>query len=304
MKYIIKLVLLSFLFICGKAYANGLSDNLLDPSKCWSVLEDKDQPPIVKYKKSTWYRIGEDSILNNISYKKILKSQDEDQNTWKTDCLMREEESKIFMKEQWMDSEVLLYDFGLKEGEYTEYSDGARTLRTYIDEIKDTLINGTIRKIFLTSVTEPNYNWGAVSETWIEGLGSLLGLKRESSRFSTGSYSDWTLLCVSEEDEEVYHSLDFEKCYYHIIDYDYSSIEEKEVHSFKVYLGPEKGMFVISSDHSFQNLPVKIYNITGECVWSSSFNSGDMLIDLRSRNRGTYILNIGNGLKTHKIIVN
>ena len=159
------------------------------------------------------YKVEGDSIVEEKSYKKIFKAEDRAQKNWEFDCLMREEGKKVYILQQ-SRPEYLLYDFGLTIDESMEAFDGNLNTHSYIDEIEDTIINGVNRKIYSISMSSEDTQKFPSDEKWIEGIGSTYGLKRHPCMFYTGCYASTTLLCVAQDGKEIYHSPEFEECYY------------------------------------------------------------------------------------------
>ena len=202
--------------------------DLLDSKNTWSVLmyeghyyEPGLPPPGVTVYLSTWYKVGEDSIKEGKVYKQILKSQDINQEQWEFDCLMRKEGDKIYRDEPGRKAEYLLYDFGMNIGDtiVEQRSDNRDyPIASVLESIRDTVIGGTSRKLY-SFVRFPVYDpdWTG-TETWIEGIGSLRGLYRQSLDFLTGSDAVWSLLCFSHGNELVYHDPAYDECYYNTFD--------------------------------------------------------------------------------------
>ena len=81
---------------------------------------------------------------------------------------MREENKKVYVQYKFSNQEVLLYDFGLKEGERFTSSDGQEYVFTSEDYVE--YDNKELRRMELVNVNDSrdiNY--------WIEGIGALAG---------------------------------------------------------------------------------------------------------------------------------
>lgn len=180
------------------------ANNFLTVDKTWTVLQKIDETLTSPAEELiTYYKVGSDSSVNDIIYKQIHRS--EDNANWELDCLMREEADKVYIREKDADFESVLYDFGLEVNEHTDYDDGSITLRSRLTAVEDTIISGQVRKIYSIDASSDSFGEVVVpGERWVEGIGSLYGLKRQSCRFSTGCYSTFSLLQVSANGEIFY----------------------------------------------------------------------------------------------------
>jgi hypothetical protein len=162
-----------------------------------------------------YFKVGEDSLINGLIYKKILATDDADMQNWKYRALLREEGSKIFIKNQ-DEAEDLLYDFGLQEKESFTHYKGGVPIVDVLESIRDTIIGEVERKVYVFSkhpASDPD--WTA-EEIWIEGIGSLLrGLLRTDGAFFAGASNNVALTCLFQNGELIYHNPEFERCYYY-----------------------------------------------------------------------------------------
>ena len=231
--------------------------------------------------------------------KKILKTEDAEQRNWEFDCLMREERSKIYILQQ-SKPEYLLYDFGLAAGESMEAFDGYIPLNSYVDEIEDVVINGVDRKVYSISMSSGETQ-RFPAEKWILGIGSTAGLKRQSCQFYTGCNVYSTLLCVTQDGKEIYHSPDFAECYYRVFDV---GIQEVSADLIDVYPNPNNGVFIIKVSQWNEPMPINIYSVSGEWLYSDYLMSSETTIALPlTFKQGFYLLEIGKEQKEYKKIL-
>jgi len=249
---------------------------LLDTNNMWSVLEIDDRPAGFPgkqpYKISHWLKPGNDTILNGKTYKIVLYSTDEHHSTWENSGLfMREEEGKVYWcdQDELREDETLLYDFNLQEGEsisrylnsYLDYQ-----IISVVDSIRSVQLGGSLRKIFYISNTLYPDDFKR-PEIWIEGIGSLWGLRRNNPcSFSTGCQVYQVLLCYYQDGEEFYHSPDFDDCYYN---WTWSGIKNPGLISdFQLYPNPSSGKFYIVTDISDGSSTVQIFDSVGKQIRS------------------------------------
>ncbi|GHT78883.1 hypothetical protein AGMMS50262_21990 [Bacteroidia bacterium] len=287
---------------------------LLKADNRWSVLEEDHSeggfPDENPYKISSWLKTGNDSVVNEKTYKVILSSTDREQLNWEDKgLLMREENGKVFWynKEEIREDETLLYDFNLQEGDsifrYLQPKWDAQIVST-VDSIRYIQIDKTPRKIFyLTNQLDVDGRW-PIPEIWIEGIGSSWGLKRECiCYFVTGCQLTWNLLCFYENEEEIYHSPDFDDCYYHWV-YGIKNVESSL--DFQIYPNPSSGKFTLKTDTKNKDCFIQIFDVNGKQIYSYQLdNSGYLEVDLSKVPSGTYLVQLKkqNLYETKKIVI-
>lgn len=113
------------------------------------------------------YKICGDTIVGGKSYKKLLR------NNAYYSCL-RQEEGKVYQIESYEDTEILLFDFDMKEGDIMQG-------RNEFDELKikkvDTILVGQVyrKRYFIEDPDEHIHPMGGYYDIWIEGIGSSRG---------------------------------------------------------------------------------------------------------------------------------
>jgi len=283
---------------CNPVYSQSM--RLLEPTSIWSVLEEDNSPPgfpdTHPYKLSHWLKTGNDTILNGKTYKNILYSTDASHLEWESRGLfMREEEGRIYWYDQAepREEETLLYDFNLQEGESI-----SRYLAPYwnvkiisaVDSIRSIQIGDSLRKIFYISNTTDS-NSGKRPEIWIEGIGSLWGLERNNiCSFITGCNAVRNLLCFNQDGNELYHSPDFNECYYS----SKSGIQKVNLASdFQIYPNPSQGKFTLITDDSDEDTLVQIFDSTGKQIRSYPMGTLHLLnIDISNVFSGIYFVRL------------
>jgi len=158
-----------------------------------------------------------DSIVADVTYKKVFSYNDKAHENIKYEGLIREHEKKTYFIPANSKKEYLLYDFSLEEGDTFEYiephiipeSDYAMSL--YVKQVDFIEINGVqLKRIQFTWSSVPDY--GAVRATWIETIGSLDGLFYPGGMLAPGGKR--ALLCYSQNNELVYKNPTYSNCYY------------------------------------------------------------------------------------------
>ena len=242
---------------------------------------------------------GEDTVINEITYKKLYMFFDTVFNKSDAVCVggIREDENKRiyyqiieivhFDKPTFLyspDEEVLLYDFSLSVGDTAKITSGEILIVTSIDTIT---IGNSERKRFHLS-----YPSGfSTRAQWVEGIGNLeKGLLFTSGAypFSVGS----TLYCFKENDEILYLNEEYSDCYP-----DFANIQEyqKEEYSISVYPNPAKEKIIFRfSENGIKQ--IKIYDSKGALI--DTIEVSDNLLEVEYKTShykaGVYLYSILN----------
>jgi|GEM_PF-2383528 len=200
-------------FISEKTKQSSESEfSLLDPSNFWSVVVDTTSVPVPNFDpykdvKSTWYKFGKDTTINNMPVKTLLNMAWPHFYGWAISGYFRQDGSKIYFWEG--NREILLYDFGLSVGE--TFKSAIHPDFSYIsrlDSVRDTTLNNSVRKIYY--LTEyPDFDPSKKQrEVWVEGIGSISdGLLRQTmlgSPLDPVSWPDYQLMCFHQDDKLIY----------------------------------------------------------------------------------------------------
>jgi hypothetical protein len=213
MKSTLILILLFLnLFCWGQQRIPAIEYSLLDPSNQWSILNEFEAMHIhpndpYSYLKSSWYKIGNDTSINSIIYKKLMQSTDLDHIKWKVSGQLRKDGERIYSLDG--NREFLLYDFGLEVGDSISSAivQGFNYI-SRLDSIRDTTMQNSVRKIYYFSEFPSFGHDEKIKEVWIEGIGSVTdGLLRKTLLGWTGNNgSDYSLLCFLQNENLIYHS--------------------------------------------------------------------------------------------------
>jgi hypothetical protein len=83
------------------------------------------------------------------------------------------------------------------------------------------------------------------------------------------------------------------------------SVDEiNEPPSFSVFPNPSNDVFNVQMN-KFKNMQMKVYNISGECIYQQIGKSTNLQIDLSSQPNGIYFLQMQTeqGISTQKLII-
>lgn len=190
-----------------------------DSGAVWSEMYTSDETMVVY---ENFALSGEDTIINDISYKKLYLFHESffDKNKFIYIGGIREDNAKhiYYMGDSvhWLkpynsfddynkEKELLLYDFSLEIGDTLWESNTNVYGKLIVRDIDTIQIGNTLRKKFYF-----NYFW----VEWIEGIGSLRGLLFAPSDIPTGSsYPYNSLICFIQNDIVLYHNDYYDDCF-------------------------------------------------------------------------------------------
>lgn len=220
----------------------------------------------------TSYRIQDDTIIDSVSYKRLLKNG-EFCNLIITDGL------KVLCGTH-PDSLRTLFDFGLNPGDSFQfngpnYSYGSEGMKRVVLSTDSVLIGGEYRKRIQFS-RFPTYGTGPL---WISGIGDVNfgGIELDYSYVSWENNTT-TLLCFSTNGSNIYGTC---------------TVGLEEI-KHKVDVFPNPASDFASVDLSADMLPsvIKLYSLSGALLQEKNTNEENTLLDVSSLQSGVYLLRI------------
>jgi hypothetical protein len=184
-----------------------------DSGAVWSEMYSSEETMVV-YERFTL--TSEDTMINNISYKKLYIFFDKIFNKSKAKCVggIREDEKKrVYFKgdsvihhyKPWDTAlpmnEILLYDFSLGIGDTAKFNDDGSFL--CVKSIDTVQVGNSQRKLLKFDYTDAS---------WIEGIGNTRGLLFSSFSLSTGGEHGY-LICFLQNDTVLYHYDWYDDCF-------------------------------------------------------------------------------------------
>lgn len=232
-----------------------------------------------------------DTIISNKQYKKVfLQSWDSVADFGRATyfAAVREDtlNEKIYCIQTNDGIERLICDFSLNAEDtvsvYSFWPFENPSLKTVkIENVDSILIDNTYRKQL--HIYESDDCGG--SETWIEGIGSTLGL---FFPFSTApDFACFMLLCIHINDTMIYQNPDFNTCYY----YEEIGISETTRNSFNLYPNPANN--ILNIDHDIKSDTQIQYYIINSCgvVYKEGVLTSN-IIDISLFEKGLYFIMI------------
>ena len=272
-------------------------DSIVSESKVWSNLSGGYGVEMVECSYSTTFlKIETDPLINTVDEKQILASTDS-MRTWSKIGNVKESGKKIFFRDL-DNNQGLLYDFGVKKGNIINIVNYAQSI--YLDTITVRVENiDTIEYLGIPRQRfEVQDTLGGQKDYWITGIGSIKGLLNPCLEI-VGGFRE--LLCVYDNDFQIYQNYDRMKCY---MDNHSTSINDSEIIDFSVYPNPSTGFINLDNLGVKIDLDYFIYNIYGQLVASGNIQDNTISMILKD---GLYILRIRNNNKVifeDKLLIN
>ena len=249
----------------------------------------------------------EDTIIDNITYKKIYEftDLDFDPNAAEYYGGMRENSQKqVYYRAHYTDREILLYDFSLSIGDTfrTSTPSVADTVTFEVTSIDTIEYNGIYRKVFTVELGPNEYMSGVVEHTiWIEGVGNYEGITMFPRYLAVDNW--YITRCYIHNDELLYSNYRHggSDCITPLM-----RIEDFFCNSnyITLYPNPTTSEISISSESLINS--IEIYNSLGQKVYAETINSKEKTINISSLPSGVYILGAKteDGIMRKKIIKN
>ena len=229
-----------------------------------------------------WF--GEDTVINDLTYKIIYSSKTNSPYQWQIDCFMREDPAtqKVYIKSTNYHPERLAYDFSLNEGD-TIFANEQEYL--VVQSVSDIILgDGITRK----KIDMGWKGWDTpYKENWIEGIGSTTGLTNGMTWMYDGSID--FLMCMTANDELLYRYNAPENCWRQ----GYLGIDDIDKEDFLIYPNPAREYTYIDFGGSMSG-EMEIYGITGMLVTKREYNGEALRLDLTGLQPGVYFVRLGN----------
>lgn len=247
------------------------------------------------YIQNNTFSIVDDTIINTISYFLIYQTNDSifDSLNSKYFCAVREESNKWYFIKNNDTHEYMLYDFNVLVGDTVSvYNPWTEIEKELIVFEKDSIqLLDKYHKTFNLGRYDPPSGEPFVIDKWIEGIGSIKGLRYSGYFVFDHGYQ---LLCFHSQNSLIYLNSPDNSCGF--IKVGTSKIKNKTI---SVFPNPFNEVLLVETDNEFL---AEIFSLTGEKLTSSNNKS----ISVAYLPPGLYILKIhvkSNGLIITKKIV-
>ena len=211
-----------------------------------------------------------DTLVNGVSYTRVMKNVNGEGNS-SLMALLREENGKVWRYQDGV-HEVLLYDFTASVGDALFGDDSF-----VVDSISIEQIGGVDRRKLWFGLEYDFVGDPITVETWIEGIGSDLGLLCSGTYNVTGGY--YRALCFHQNGELIWQNPEYDAC---II----TTVEEIEDAGISIYPNPAKESMTIDGIGVSE---VQVYNAIGQLVKTIQ---GTNEVNVSDMPEGVYVLHI------------
>lgn len=270
---------------------------LLNINNQWNILR-RGANPFINY--TEIFKIDKDTIINEKSCKRIMKSTDSSSNAIYNFAYYMYEDTltkKIYTLDNNF-NQKLYFDFSANAGDtlvlYCPYNNLVNCDTFYVTQTDTFNIGGLYRKR-ISSI----FKSGGISlqaEDWYEGIGTLKGLHY-------GGYPPYIgelmkLLCFKNNNQLIFENTSSYNCYYTNV-----GVNETELSQFSIYPNPVSDNLYINNFQS-KEFYLQIFDIKGQLVFNQKLLEQINKISISNLQRGIYyvvIYNNSNKVFTKKI---
>jgi hypothetical protein len=176
----------------------------ISEKKVWSdLIKDSFEN---KWKRTEFYKFNGDSTINNVKFKKLYISSDENREHWSLNSLWLEKDDSIFQLDNITGNYNLIYNFNLEKGDSFFVFN---KFYLYVDSVKNVVEwGGDIRKHWYLSNRDKDIYRNTV---WIEGVGQTGLMTRPTEIGISGAMC--SILCFEENGQQVYQNSEYNSCY-------------------------------------------------------------------------------------------
>ena len=263
--------------------------SIVDTNKVWSVMHGSFMPGGSSY--STYsYKFGKDTVINDLKYYLVYESLSNTLDWYYSDKAIREDSGRVYLLDDEMKEEKILYDFNLEVNDTIELipESSYHENNWIVYKIDSVELNGKLKKR-ISLVFEGEY------DIWIEGIGSTFGVL-----FSGFLVPDINaeLLCVWEHGTKIYSNPEYDFCYKSV------GIDEQKTKNNDIKIYPTIVNCILNIEAISQENRIQIISIKGNIVYDEITNL--KRIDISEIDKGFYFVRIfdevGKTLKIEKII--
>lgn len=290
------------LFVCYSAMLLGLTPPaeyipMLVSGNQWNELaENISLPPEYQYQRTYITKIGSDTLINGVSYYKLLMAKDELSSIWLNNGYIREdlEARKVYYKPQKDEQEILLYNFNVLDMQVgngiQSYDIQSKTnVLLSVGSVEYDYIGGKNRMIATIRSTSLDVNCICYEDhIWIEGVGNMDGFLRSTMAIPLDGSDKMSLLCFFQNEELVYKNqkTNIEDCFiYKLIS---SNIETLSFDNYYALQNPVDDILSVScSDNTISR--IEIFDNFGRQVYSQAYKE---TINVSSFPKGLYFLKV------------
>lgn len=289
-----KTALIILTLVLGVQLSKAQTSPMIVDWKLWSTVDDYSFLIGGVTAPETYYvKFDQDTVIDLVAYKKILRSDDENAENFSCIGFSREDldNHKVFYRNLEGD-EGCVYDFSAEQGDtLTDLFNPFHPFLFYedydvlVDTVYEIMMDGTPRKVFELFGLSDGVIVGGVEKV-IEGIGSEFGVLETGHGYS--GVVGWHLrnLCYWENDELIYHDADYDYCFFN----DESLLVDEDKSRFQVYPNPSKDKIHFQFSRSnASSASLSIYSLRGELLLKETGYFDQYTLDASDFHAGVYI---------------
>lgn len=256
---------------------------LTSSSHLWSLVEIHCLPGYNTYS-SKYYAFKGDTVIGETVYKKFYASDNSNPTQWYLWGFFREDTAlgKVWYRSIFPESEGIAYDFSAHTGDTLFVHNpvfSSEPIMLFVQQTTLIEIGGEIRRQH--TMWEPEHNQ---SEVWIEGIGSLYGIKNSGMSWSGAACGSEELLCFWDDEIKVYQNPVYETCFI-----EYTGKETLPDVTPSIHFNPANKVLSVSTlNHSSV---LKIYNLMGQEFLQISLY-GPSTFSMSALSKGFYVVRL------------
>lgn len=263
----------------------------------WNELaENISLPPEYQYQKTYITKIGSDTLINGVSYYKLLTAKDELSSIWLNNGYVREdtETRKVYYKSQKDEQELLLYNFNILDmqvgNEIQSYDFQSETnVLLSIGSVEYNHVGGKERMVVTLRSTSLDVNCICYEDhIWIEGIGNMDGFFRSTMAIYNPGSEKISLLCFFQNEELVYkpENTNVEDCF--VYGSNFLNIEMLSFDNCSIFPNPMDDILNISCLNN-ATLRIEIFDNLGRQIYNQAYIG---VIDVSSFSKGLYLIKL------------
>ena len=253
---------------------------IIQEGNVWNTLDVTVSMYNTYYNNIIWF--SGDTIIDDVRYAKLMGTTNG--GTPYLFSVLREDDGKVWERLN-NQREILLYDFTANVGDTLRCGFWADEYHYYIvDSISMEHIGGVDRKMLWFGL---EYTWfhPTAAETWIEGIGSDLGLLYSESAGICGAY--YCTLCFHQNNELIWQNPNYDDCTFDAVG------ENSFANEIFVYPNPVKDIININLADDTECQSVAIYSLDGRLIVETfPETSQSSTINIANLTSGLYLIKV------------
>ena len=278
LKYLLTGALLSILAPVSAQYLPLISGDAL-----WSHVEIHCLPGYNSYS-SRYYAFKGDTVIGETIYQQLFATDEADQTQWYLWGFYREDTStgKVWYRTVFPENEGIAYDFSAQTGDTVWVYNPAFSSEPILLTVQETSLTeiGGIQRRQLKMYESQHFQ----SETWLEGIGSLYGIKNSGMSWAGAACGSEELLCYWKNGNNLWQNQAYETCFFQ-----YTGREDPQSSHPRISFNPSEKTLKVNELKPVASL--YIYNLQGKKMMNLLLGKPTSL-SLKSLPQGIYLVRL------------